>query len=355
MNKFNIGIQPLKAPKGLRDLNFPNNRTKILTMDIETMEFNGRQIPIAISLAYYKEICNQNLTTHFTLINKDLLLNNEGLAIKDLWIRFFSYFTIDNLSFEESKIVIFMHNLGAFDGFFLYLGLLDNDMLKPSDVKSMIDKHNEFIQIEAKINGILFTWRDSIRVFNVSLSKLCDVFNLTEGKLHPYNPEFNKITLFDNTILLQQFLDYSLRDSIALLNCLTRAQDHYIDKFQVDIGSIWSTATLSMKIFRTHFLENNIQCLTKKIDAFIRTGYFGGATDYYMKYGENLRYYDVNSLYPYAMLNPMPLNLIKYYNNLDSFNLKDLFGFFLVEIECPKNIKYHQFYLLCCPKHFYLF
>ena len=74
------------------------------------MEFNGKQIPIAISLAYYKEICSQELTTHFTLINKDLLLNNEGTAIKDLWKRFFSYFTVDNLSFEESKIIIFMHN-----------------------------------------------------------------------------------------------------------------------------------------------------------------------------------------------------------------------------------------------------
>ena len=304
------------------------------------MEFNGKQIPIAISLAYYKEICSQELTTHFTLINKDLLLNNEGTAIKDLWKRFFSYFTVDNLSFEESKIIIFMHNLGSFDGLFLYQGLLDNDMLKPSDVKSMIDKHNEFIQIEAMINGILFTWRDSYRVFNVSLNKLCDVFNLSEGKLHPYIPEYNKITLFDNPKLLQQFTKYSIRDSIALLNCLTRAQEHYIDNYQVDIGSIWSTATLSMKIFRTHFLDNNINCLTKKTDHFVRTGYFGGATDYYKKYGENLFHYDVNSLYPHAMLNPMPTSIKKFYFNMKGINLNDLFGFFLVEIECPKNIKY---------------
>ena len=38
-------------------------------------------------------------------------------------------------------------------------------------------------------------------------------------------------------------------------------------------------------------------------DRFIRGSYYGGAVDYYKAYGENLHYYDVNSLYPYAMLN----------------------------------------------------
>jgi DNA polymerase type B, organellar and viral len=339
MNKFNFGITTLKIPKGLRDLNFTHNRSKILTMDIETMDLNGDQIPIAISLAFFKETPNQEITTHFTLINKELLLINKEQAIDDLWLKFFNYFNPNNLNFQEKNIVIFMHNLGSFDGFFLYKGLLS--LCKYNEVKSMIDKDNEFIQIEAMINGIKLTWKDSIRVFNVSLKELCKVFNvIEEGKLHPYNPEFNKLTLFDNPSLLQQFIKYAIQDSVALLTCLIRAQDHYIDKYQVDIGSIWSTATLSMKIFRTHFLFKGIECLTKKVDSFIRDAYYGGATDYYMKYGENLHHYDVNSLYPHAMLKPMPTQVKKFYSLMDGLNLNDFFGFFLVEIECPTNIKY---------------
>jgi len=80
--------------------------------------------------------------------------------------------------------------------------------------------------------------------------------------------------------------------------------------------------------------------LTRSEDSFIREGYFGGATDYYKMYGENLYHYDVNSLYPYAMLNIMPFEIEKYYSNLNNINIDNLFGFFEVEITCPDNIKY---------------
>jgi len=40
------------------------------------------------------------------------------------------------------------------------------------------------------------------------------------------------------------------------------------------------------------------------MDSFIRKGYYGGGTDVYEGYAQLVYYYDVNSLYPYAMLNP---------------------------------------------------
>jgi hypothetical protein len=156
-----IGITKLNLPKGLTNVNV----TKILAMDIETMEFNGIQIPIAISLAYLDN--SSELMSKFTLINKDLLLANEEEAIADLWLRFFTFFNKDNFNFVERNLVIFMHNLGSFDGFFLYKGLMNNNLCNYKDVKSMIDKDNEFIQIEAIINGVKITWKDSYRVFNV--------------------------------------------------------------------------------------------------------------------------------------------------------------------------------------------
>ena len=56
----------------------------------------------------------------------------------------------------------------------------------------------------------------------------------------------------------------------------------------------------------------------------MRRGYYGGATDYYHLQGENLYYYDVNSLYPYAMLNPMPLKIIKFHHDLSNVDLNNL-------------------------------
>ena len=57
-------------------------------------------------------------------------------------------------------------------------------------------------------------------------------------------------------------------------------------------------------------------------DTFVRNSYFGGAVDCYKCYGKDLYYYDVNSLYPFAMLKPMPFNLIASYNGENCKNIK---------------------------------
>jgi hypothetical protein len=143
--------------------------------------------------------------------------------------------------------------------------------------------------------------------------------------------------LFDNEADLNEFINYSVQDSVCLLEALTKAQIIYYNNYNVDIATIWSTATLSFKIFRQSFLTVTIPSLSASLDSYIRSGYFGGATDHYKKYGENLHYYDVNSLYPSVMLNDMPLNYIKFHSELD--NLDNFFGFYLAKIKCPSTIK----------------
>jgi len=45
-----------------------------------------------------------------------------------------------------------------------------------------------------------------------------------------------------------------------------------------------------------------------KIEKFLRQSYFGGLTNIFKPKSEKCYYYDVNSLYPYSMLNYMPIN-----------------------------------------------
>lgn len=118
---------------------------------------------------------------------------------------------------------------------------------------------------------------------------------------------------------------------------MKKAQNIYIEKYKIDITDAYSTSNLSLKIFRTHFLKDKeIPILKHSEDNYIRESYYGGATDYYKAYAENIKYYDVNSLYPYAMLKPMPHKFlgIKYNINLNNF-----FGFIYCKIECPDSIK----------------
>ena len=77
------------------------------------------------------------------------------------------------------------------------------------------------------------------------------------------------------------FKKYALQDAVALYETLFLAQNFYFSKFGIDIESIYSTATLALKIFRTKFLDDDIFILPQHIDLFIRQGYYGGGTDVY--------------------------------------------------------------------------
>jgi DNA polymerase type B, organellar and viral len=234
------------------------------------------------------------------------------------------------------KCVIFSHNLGSFDGYFLFRGLLELPEVNIGKVNSIIDELHRFIGIDIIWKDTKFIFKDSLRIFPISLQELCTIFEV-EGKLFPYNPQFNKISLFENQELLKQFINYSQQDSICLLKALTKAQNIYIEEHEVDLATIWSTSTLSFKIFRQKFLEINIPTLTKKLDSIIRLAYIGGSTDYYFKYGENLKHYDVNSLYPKAMCNQMPIEFLGETEGTNA-KLEDIFGFAEARITTPKNM-----------------
>jgi hypothetical protein len=57
-------------------------------------------------------------------------------------------------------------------------------------------------------------------------------------------------------------------------------------------------------------------------------------------YGEILYYYDVNSIYPFAMMKDMPLSPAGFTNSITQDDLinGNFFGFCLADIECPKDI-----------------
>lgn len=93
------------------------------------------------------------------------------------------------------KCVIFSHNLGSFDGYFIFKGLLELPEVNINKVNSVIDDLHRFISIDIVWKDTKLIFKDSLRIFLVSLQELCDTFEV-EGKLFTYNPEFNNISLF---------------------------------------------------------------------------------------------------------------------------------------------------------------
>jgi hypothetical protein len=92
-----------------------------------------------------------------------------------------------------------------------------------------------------------------------------------------------------------------------------------------------------MNIYLQKYYKNNIPLISKRsVYNDIKKSYYGGITEVYKPYGENLYYYDVNSLYPYAGLNPMHGLNCTYKENInkdikDCFN--ELFGFYYSVVE----------------------
>ena len=328
-DKYLSYITPLKNQKS-------NTFSKVIkiqdkksfsVMDIETIEFKGKEIPISISIK-----TSNNLKLF--IIDHNLLKIDVEMAIKNLWNIFFEFIVLNC-----NKQVIFVHNLGSFDGFFIYKGL--SNRLKPDEVSCLIDSHNKFIQITLELKNLKIVFKDSYRIFQVSLNDLCDILSV-RGKSSTYNSEYHNISLFnkENDKILEEFKEYSLQDSKCLYECIYKLQEIYLHDYDVDITSILSTSTLSLKIFRSKFLKVNIPILKRVDDGFIRQGYFGGATDYYQMKAENIYYYDVNSLYPFAMLKPMPFELIRKFKVIDpNFNLDKFFGYLKVEVNAPKDLK----------------
>lgn len=79
------------------------------------------------------------------------------------------------------------------------------------------------------------------------------------------------------------------------------AQDIYFRNFDVDICDWVTISSKALGIFRSKFLDDKKTKPTMNVDNFVRKGYFGGKAEAYIPKGENLFYYDVNSLYPYIM------------------------------------------------------
>jgi hypothetical protein len=68
---------------------------------------------------------------------------------------------------------------------------------------------------------------------------------------------------------------------------------------------------------------------------FIYNAYYGGITEISKPYGVNLKYIDLNSLYPYAALNPMPGYNCTYIEDFtgEELNLNELFGLFYAKVK----------------------
>lgn len=105
--------------------------------------------------------------------------------------------------------------------------------------------------------------------------------------------------------------------------------------FKLNINDYLTLPSLTMAIFRSRYLRHRIPVLTGIIEKCVRAAYRGGRTEAFISEIRNGFMYDVNSLFPTAMLKCMPVGQPYYILNP---KLNDFYGFCYAIVEIPRDI-----------------
>jgi hypothetical protein len=333
------------------------------TLDLET--YNDRDGYAKVyALGFYtnKEAdSNQNPITFYL---------ETGMTSAELILK-----CIDNmLTSKYNGYSFYVHNFGGFDAPFIINTLLTaNANLGYEYYKLDYNlRDNKLLKLEIKVEIDSYTQKsgfykivifDSYKLLSGSLHDLSRSFGLDTIKGYfphkfvnvdtlnykgntPSIEYWNKINedeykeLFSNNWKLRdECLKYLNKDLVSLYNIMDTFNKYVYRNYGVQMTDCLTISRLALSIFLKDYLkESKIPLINQNIYNDIKKAYFGGLTEVYKPYGKNLYYYDVNSLYPFVALNPMPGINCTYteYLKAEDYN-KELFGFYYCEVETKDN------------------
>jgi len=292
-------------------------------------------------------------TDHFKDINLD---NFDLLVIKCL----------DSMIVPKyNKFIFYVPNMGGYDSVFILKILLKyNEINGETYLIEPFYRDNRMLKLTLRNKNNLkvkIMLVDSYNLLSNSLDKLAkdldvdtlkgifpylfpNLFNLDYVGPMPEISYYNSnvtTKLYDSLYqekwsLRDETLKYLDKDLSALLEILNEFQDDLFINHNLELTSSLTISNLALTKFLKYYLnESKLPLITKSsIYEFCANAYYGGRTEVFNPYGENFNFLDVNSLYPFAALNPMPGTeciWLESYND-KGLNLDQLFGFFYAEV-----------------------
>jgi len=159
---------------------------------------------------------------------------------------------------------------------------------------------------------------DSFRLLPAKLALLGTSFDVEHKK---GEIDFDKIELND------ELLAYNESDCRCLYECIKK----FYQKVEVQADTYASTA---MMYWKKNYLRKDLLHPSEEIKEFVREGYHGGRVEVYKHEGHNINAFDVNSMYPFCMLQKIPYAFKGTCKNLDIGD--DYYGFARVIIHVPE-------------------
>lgn len=294
------------APDTLHPLKKKIKRSRYAVVDIETKD---------------GETQNAGFTRPFlsALYDGDSYLETKGSTCLEQLVAIM-------LSNAYDGWVFYAHNGGGFD----WLHMLPH--IKALDFQIEILTVSSTIQMmhvrdpTKKSKGWVFL--DSYKLIPTSLAKACESFQVTKKKLKDHDLNMNE---FD-----PRWSEYLRLDCESLYQVLERFHELVEVRLNGEVGI--TAASTAMKTFRRGFQRFPIERHTEH-HAFFRAAYFGGRCEIFRESGENLKYYDINSAYPWAMRHPMPTGtLVTHSKGRPPIAFQNgRIGFAWVRVEVPED------------------
>ena len=228
---------------------------------------------------------------------------------------------------------IYAHNAGRFDYLFLMPWLMQVGIKLG---------HNFGVIPVASAIQVLDVWQgqkharfrflDSLKLIPTSLDKAAKSFGL-KGKDKSALKEDLDTPETDRAA----WIAYNRVDCVVLYRVLEKFH-HYVENVLLGEVGITAPAT-SMKIFRRRFLKDAIP-RAQDTHEFIRASYKGGRTEPFKRRGTGLRYFDINSSYPAAMLHLMPAGEATWWNGKPNKRFLDgkHVGFVEARVHVPEGM-----------------
>jgi hypothetical protein len=267
---------------------------------------------------------------------------------------------------------IYIHNGSSFDLIFLLRIITQlNIKIEPliKDGKFINIKLSWGRYIDKKTNKVKFRYhinfRDSFLILPSSLRKLAKSFAVENKGHFPYlfvndpsislqyeglTPDFKLFEgldkkeydslLSEKWSLRNETIKYCLLDCVVLYQIIDKFNNLIFTKWHLNVHRFPTLSSLAFGIFRAHYLgDHYIPKLGGSIYDFIKQSYTGGRVDVFKPQGNDLYYYDVNSLYPTVYSSQaMPVGKPEYFKGNILDYIPDAFGFFRCNITAPSNL-----------------
>lgn len=230
---------------------------------------------------------------------------------KYTYYRDFEEFLCNILTKKYSGWRFFAHFGGRFDVHYVY------DWMRANEPKTSMEINcagSCVISLTIRQGDYRWRFTDSYRLLPKSLETLTNDFDVEHKKL-----------------VGRDFTDslYNEHDCRGLHEVL----EQFFDTFDICSETIASHA---MRVFRSHFLKRELWQPHREVEEFVRKAYTGGRCEIFRYDRADLNHYDVNSLFPTAMLEPVPIEYLFQSRKIPDDD-SEFIGFYHARVDYPET------------------